>query len=86
MIRRFLLALVVGLAPRVAAAEGLKLEDAVRLALQNNERAKKAPLRVNVADASLERARDAFRSFSTMNDRMFSRCARTSERSDSAVG
>lgn len=46
--------------PRVAAADGLRLEDAVRLALQNNERAKKAPLRVDVADAQLERARDAF--------------------------
>jgi outer membrane protein TolC len=60
MMRRILLAVLLGLAPRVAAAEGLKLEDAVRLALQNNERAKKAPLRVDVADASLERARDAF--------------------------
>ena len=43
-----------------ARALGLRLEDAVRLALQNNERAKKAPLRVEVADASLARARDAF--------------------------
>jgi outer membrane protein TolC len=43
-----------------AHALGLKLEDAIRLALQNNERAKKAPLRVAVADASLARARDAF--------------------------
>ncbi|HTQ04564.1 MAG TPA: TolC family protein [Polyangiaceae bacterium] len=51
---------LLALAPRVAAAEGLKLEDAVRLALQNNERAKKAPLRVDVADAQLDRARDAF--------------------------
>jgi outer membrane protein TolC len=46
--------------PRVAAADGLRLEDAVRLALQNNERAKKAPLRVEIAEAQLERARDAF--------------------------
>ena len=43
-----------------AAAEGLLLEDAVRLALSNNERARKAPLRVAVAEAQLERARDAF--------------------------
>lgn len=60
MMRRFLVALLLVLPARVAAADGLKLEDAVRLALQNNERAKKAPLRVDVADASLERARDAF--------------------------
>ena len=48
------------LSPGTAVAEGLKLEDAVRLALQNNERAQKAPLRVEVAEGQLERARDAF--------------------------
>src|SRR5258706_14124058 len=43
-----------------ALAEGLKLEDAVHLALQSNERAQKATLRVDIADAQVERARDAF--------------------------
>jgi outer membrane protein TolC len=43
-----------------AAAEGFRIEDAVRLALQNNERAKKAPLRVEIAEGQLDRARDAF--------------------------
>jgi outer membrane protein TolC len=47
-------------APSVALAEGLKLEDAVHLALQNNERARKAPLRTEVAEGQLDRARDAF--------------------------
>jgi len=41
-------------------AASLRLEDAVRLALQNNERAQKAPLRVQVAEGQFERARDAF--------------------------
>ena len=48
------------LLPTTAAAEGLTIEDAVRLALQNNERARKAPLRVEIAEGQLERARDAF--------------------------
>ena len=44
-----------------AAAEGpLTLEDAVKLALANNERALKAPLRVEAAEGQLERARAAF--------------------------
>jgi outer membrane protein TolC len=43
-----------------ARAEPLKLEDAVRLALVNNERGQKAPLRVEVAEGQLDRARDAF--------------------------
>jgi outer membrane protein TolC len=43
-----------------ARATPLRLEDAVRLALQNNERAKKAPLRVEVAESQVARARDAF--------------------------
>jgi outer membrane protein TolC len=53
-----LFACAFALAPPARAA-GFRLEDAVRLALQNNERARKAPLRVEVADASLARARDA---------------------------
>jgi outer membrane protein TolC len=47
-------------ARRASAQESLRLEQAVRLALDNNERAKKAPLRVEQASGSLERARDAF--------------------------
>ncbi len=48
-------------APRVARAdEPLRLEDAVKAALTNNERAQKAPLRVLQAEGSLDRARDAF--------------------------
>ncbi|HEY8077205.1 MAG TPA: TolC family protein [Labilithrix sp.] len=40
--------------------QGLRLEDAVHLALQRNERAMKVPLRVEVAEGSVDRARDAF--------------------------
>ncbi len=43
-----------------SAAEPLHLEDAVRQALANNERGLKAPLRVDVAEGGLERARSAF--------------------------
>jgi outer membrane protein TolC len=43
-----------------ASADPLRLEDAVQLALANNERAQKAPLRVEAAAGQLERARDAF--------------------------
>ncbi|HYQ16680.1 MAG TPA: TolC family protein, partial [Polyangiaceae bacterium] len=46
--------------PAVALGEGLTLENAVKLAQQNNERAKKAPLRVEVAEGQLDRARDSF--------------------------
>lgn len=42
------------------ADEPLKMEDAVRQALANNERAKKAPYRAEVAQGQLERARGAF--------------------------
>lgn len=38
----------------------LHIEEAVRLALANNERSQKATLRVQVADGQLDRARDAF--------------------------
>jgi outer membrane protein TolC len=56
-----ILAFVLAAAPRPARAEGpLALEDAVRFALANNERAAKAPLRVEAAQGSLERARAAF--------------------------
>jgi outer membrane protein TolC len=57
---RLLVAVALVLLPGVAAADSLRLEDAVRLALQNNERGKKAPLRVEIADSQLDRARDAF--------------------------
>jgi outer membrane protein TolC len=46
--------------PHAAKAEALTLEAAVKLALRNNERGQKAALRVKLAEAQLERARDAF--------------------------
>jgi outer membrane protein TolC len=46
--------------PTRALAEQLTLEGAVKLALANNERSKKAPLRVRVAEGQLERARDGY--------------------------
>ena len=47
--------------PVVAWAEKpLTIDQAVHLALTNNERAIKAPLRVEVAKGQLERARAAF--------------------------
>jgi outer membrane protein TolC len=54
-----LAALVVWASP-AAAQEQLKMEDAIRLALQNNERAQKAPLRVEAAEGQRDRARTAF--------------------------
>lgn len=42
------------------AQEQLKIEDAIRLALQNNERAQKAPLRIEAAEGQKDRARTAF--------------------------
>ncbi|APR81277.1 Outer membrane protein [Minicystis rosea] len=59
----YLSALLFGvfLTPTQARADGaLTLEDAVRQALTNNERALKAPLRVEVAEGQLDRARTAF--------------------------
>jgi outer membrane protein TolC len=54
-------ALVLSLLPAVARADApLSLEEAVRLALANNERALKAPLRVEVAEGALDKARAAF--------------------------
>jgi outer membrane protein TolC len=61
--RRLVYALSFGLAlwPLTARAEdALGLDDAVNLALANNERALKAPLRVEAAEGQLERARAAF--------------------------
>lgn len=45
---------------RAGAEESLRLEQAVRSALENNERARRAPLRVEQAAGQLERARGAF--------------------------
>src|SRR5689334_13313292 len=42
------------------AEEPLRIEEAVRLALANNERAQKAPLRVEAAEGQLDSARAAF--------------------------
>lgn len=47
-------------APAVAAADGLKIEDAIRLAVNNNERSRIAALRVQDAQGSVERARAGF--------------------------
>jgi outer membrane protein TolC len=64
MLRRLVVALSIALLSspsREARAEGpLGLEDAVRLALANNERALKAPLRVEAAEGAVEKARAAF--------------------------
>jgi outer membrane protein TolC len=62
-VRRLVCALSFGLAlwPFAARAEdALGLDEAVNLALANNERARKAPLRVEAAEGQLERARAAF--------------------------
>jgi outer membrane protein TolC len=62
-VRRTVSALALGLALWPTAARGeeaLGLEDAVNLALASNERALKAPLRVEAAEGQLERARAAF--------------------------
>lgn len=48
------------LSHQARAEEALRLEQAVRFALENNERARKAPLRVEQAAGQLERARGAF--------------------------
>jgi outer membrane protein TolC len=42
------------------AQEQLRLEDAIALALANNERAQKAPLRLETAEGQVDRARTAF--------------------------
>ncbi|MBX3187092.1 MAG: TolC family protein [Labilithrix sp.] len=49
-----------GFAQESAAGEPLRIQDAIRLALTNNERARKAPLRVEQAEGQLQRARSAF--------------------------
>lgn len=63
-LRRLLPALLFALLvfpPVEARADGpLGLEDAVRLALAHNERALKAPLRVEAAEGQLQKARSAF--------------------------
>jgi outer membrane protein TolC len=46
--------------PPARGQEQLHMEDAIRLALTNNERAQKAPLRVEVAEGQVDRARTAF--------------------------
>lgn len=56
-----LLSIAVVLSVRPARAqEALRLEDAVKTALTNNERAQKAPLRVETAEGQADRARAAF--------------------------
>ena len=48
------------LAVPAGAQENLKMEDAIRLALANNERAQKAPLRIETAEGQADKARTAF--------------------------
>lgn len=48
------------LSPAARAEAPLGMDEAVRLALANNERALKAPLRVEVAEGQLDKARAAF--------------------------
>lgn len=58
--RAALALLTLALLPRLALAEGLKLQDALRLALDHNERAKQANLRIDSAEGSVIRARASF--------------------------
>lgn len=51
---------IVCIASRARAEEALRLETAVRTALENNERARKAPLRVDQSEGQLDKARGAF--------------------------
>lgn len=46
--------------PAFAQEQQLRIEDAIALALQNNERAQKAPLRVETAEGQVDRARTSF--------------------------
>jgi outer membrane protein TolC len=57
---RTLVAVGVLLGAPARAGEPLRIEQAVRSALDNNERARKAPLRVEQAEGQLDRARGAF--------------------------
>lgn len=54
------LVLVALLSKEAGAQEALRLEQAVKAALESNERARKAPLRVESASGQLDRARGAF--------------------------
>ncbi|MGZ3455567.1 MAG: TolC family protein [Polyangiales bacterium] len=56
----FVAVFVLASMPVGVRAESLRLDEAVRQALAANERALKAPLRVDQAEGSLHRARDAF--------------------------
>lgn len=58
--RMLVVALSVTTLSATASAEPLRLEDAVRAALAANERSLKAPLRVEAAEGSLDRARASF--------------------------
>jgi outer membrane protein TolC len=60
---------LVAMLPRAASAQAadLRLEDAVRLALTRNERARIAELNVDVAEAAVEKARAAFLPALTLN-------------------
>ena len=61
------------------------MEDAIRLALTNNERAQKAPLRVETADGQVDRARTAFFPSLTANGSGTWRATRGPERPQSTT-
>lgn len=84
----FLLALVATLAPRVASAQAadLRLEEAVRLALTRNERARIAELNTDVAEAAVEKARAAFLPALTLNANDTQHAYATSRTQPSNVG
>lgn len=58
--RHLVVALAITTFSATAGAEPLRIEDAVRAALAANERSLKAPLRVEAAEGSLDRARASF--------------------------
>ena len=65
--RPYVVLLALLLLPRAAGAQDLTLPDVVRLALARNERARIAGLNVDVAEASLARARAGFMPSVTMS-------------------
>ena len=65
------------------AEEALKMEDAIRMALQNNERGLKAPLRTETAEGQLDKSRTAF--FPTLTAAGSSVWSATDDRSGRAL-
>lgn len=57
---KLLVLLTLLVVPKQAAAQSLRLDDAVRAALENNEKAASAELKVDVAEAALWKARSGY--------------------------